>query len=289
MRTSRSIAWLGIIALSLFFSLQVSSCSLIGMLIGFSVDQGVPKVRVIPPNAALEVSPGAHVAFHLKDSTTVTGLYAGVTRVPEETYARRYSSWRDSLPPGRGFPALGDSITMTWQSGKELAARSRIFSGFGYRQVLVASALGERPDGVPFENLVAISGPAGASIPMEQLVTLDISGELPSATGLRVVNGRDTSLTALDRVARVEIRTARHGVRNGFLIGLAMDALIVAIAVATYEPPSCELQGTPSTYGTGVRPLDAPFDVRAGRIVPRTDSVAGGATTAVPAGASARN
>jgi len=281
-RTGRRIAWLGIIAIALFFSVQISGCSLIGLVVGFAVDQGVPKgVRVIPPHQALEVSPGARVAFHLKDGTTVSGRYLGVARIPEEAYARRYRSWRDSLPPGESFPALGDSITLTLRSGEALAAT---FGGFGYRQVKLGSAAGVESGVVRFENLVAISGPAGRSIPAEHLVTLDISGDLPSATALRVLDVFDTSLTALDRVARVSIPTVRHGARNGFLIGFAIDAIVMAIAVATYEPPtsSCEPQGNPGVFATGVRPLEAPFDIWAGRVVLRTDSTTGRTTREDP-------
>jgi hypothetical protein len=270
MRTDRNIAWFGIIAVALFFSVQITGCSLIGLIVGFAVDQGVPKVRLLPPHAALQVSPGARVALYLKDSTSVSGSYLGVARTPMEAYAQRYRSWRDSSPAGVSFPALGDSITLTWRSGSAVATTTRSFEGFGYRQVLIGAAQGEGFEVVPLENLSAISGPGGRSIPVEHLVTLDISGDLPSATALRMLHFRDTSLTALDQVARVEIPTVRHGARNGFLFGLAIDALVVGIAAATYEPPSCELQPG-GAYAAGVRPLEAPFDIRAGRVVTKTD------------------
>lgn len=278
MRIRRSFAWLGIIGIGLLFAVQVTGCSVIGLLVGFGIDQGVPKVRVVPAHGALQVSPGARVVLHLEDGTTVSGRYLGVARLPDEAYVQQYRRWHHSLPPGKGFPALGDSITLTWRSGKELATTARTFAGFGYRQLMVSSATGEGSVVVPFENLVAMSSLSGPSFPVEHLVTLDVSGELPSATALQVLAGTDTTLTGLDRVEQAEIPTVRHGARNGFLVGLVVDALVVVIAAATYEPPTCEIRlppPQPIAFGSGVRSLEAPFDVWAGRLVTTADSAAG--------------
>lgn len=276
--------------------LSNSACTAIGYAIGSAITRDDPP-RIVSAGTGLSASPGTPMAIATKDSARMLGVYIGHEPLDPATYAVHYERWRARTP---GAPALGADVVLMRGSREEHVA----FLGFGYRAVHVRRE-GRRPEDVSFSRLRSLRGEGGAEWTRDQLAALDARGELPSRIALLLGRGlpvdwnrhysksrgitgddlptfHDTTVVATDRIAQIEVPSARGARTACTLVGLAVDAtLVLAVAAAASFDAGLDFSGCSASPMGGFSmaslappPTTQDFDVLAGAFVADSSGVA---------------
>ena len=88
----------------------------------------------------------------------------------------------------------------------------------------------------------------GSRLDLLEVREIALAGDLPIATALRVKTDLGELRIAVDSVKMIDASTVRHAALNGFIVGLAADAIIVATAVSRNtrtESTGCQPTSTP--------------------------------------------
>jgi hypothetical protein len=213
----------------------LSGCSLIGLSVGSMIDSGR---RVGPAARLTSTRPGRPVSVRLQDGRVVTGVFAGTEQVPAADYAAAYETWRRSAPDTR-LPRLGDALVCVrerWDStgfGSEGSALRGRFGGLGYEFVAVNIPGQAAPVLLPLEVIESIADGAGNRVSWLGEVRRGVPrGDFPLLTSFNVRVGDGVERIRLDQVASVERSPPRTGKIMGVLLGLALDGVAIAFAVA---------------------------------------------------------
>jgi len=229
---SRMLCGLAVVAVAAA-TVQLSGCSLIGLTIGARSDASKPDYVRIPGWSVRSVKPGTPITVMQRDGARLHGLYDGITLVSAPAYARRYAGCQQRLQPEVALPALGDSIAVKLTSGTQLERR---FSGFDLREVLVTAEGKTAPSRLPLKAVASITDRRGNVIDADKLDSLLLRGEIPavSAIAVKTATGR-TSIPA-DQVQQLEVRNTKQGKLIGFLVGAAVDAIVIVAVVNASRP-----------------------------------------------------
>ena len=112
--------------------LHLNCASTIGFAIGSAKDSSKPDSLYLPGWKAEAVKWGTRVNLVLNDGSQVSGIYRGLRRVADQEYADRYSRFLKHGQDAHFLPALGDTITITMNSGARL---EREFLGFDHQRL----------------------------------------------------------------------------------------------------------------------------------------------------------
>jgi hypothetical protein len=220
----RRAAWSALLALVLVSS---AGCSLVGLGIGSLTNRSGPQYTGrFKPSELSHTSKGATVRLHLTDGSELVGRFAGWSREGNE-YARRYGAWKDSLADSTDVPDLDERLQVVDRQGR---IHRGTFRGFWNGGVFLDPPRGTFPDLVAMDEMAhwAVDRPGeDAAHPVPLLVVTSVKPEL--AIRVRTRNGmRDV---ATDRIESIETAPPRHGARNGLLIGLGMDLVLLGLSV----------------------------------------------------------
>lgn len=219
---NRRRGWIAIAGLGAIFAVHVNGCSLMGLATGAMIDAKAPRLQQIRASELVRVSPGSRVTILLDDSTFVRGTYRGSTRLADDAYRVIYEIWRATHPRGPSFPEIGEPVELN-PGGKGA------FGGFVAEGVELESRRWGST-ATPFDRDGWLERRDGSRLDLWEVRDLALAGDLPIATALRIETEGGERRIALDRVALIAASTSRHAARTGFLVGLAADAMIVAMA-----------------------------------------------------------
>lgn len=233
----RWIRWFLLSALAAWFAIGVDGCSLIMMGTGAAMDAGKPRWQQVRASDLVRVDVGMRVSVLLRDSTRVAGFYRGPVAVPDSEYATQYRAWRARDPRGQAFPELGEKVRLDPGS-------KGIFQGFS------ASGIRIGPPGHIYPSDLVPGGSIerrdGTRLAMDTVRELAFEGVLPIGTMIRIETPEGERRVRVEEVAWIEGPTYRHAARNGFIAGVMVDALIVAVIASQPEEtvnPQCQDNG----------------------------------------------
>jgi hypothetical protein len=87
-----------------------SSCTIIGLSVGASVDRDHKKNDTIEAVYLKKINKGRKVELKLTNGNLVQGEYIGKSSMPQEKYAEIYSQFIDRHPGDLSIPKIGDTI-----------------------------------------------------------------------------------------------------------------------------------------------------------------------------------
>ena len=207
--------------------LVAAGCSLIGLGVGAIVDKK-PRHQ-IPGWEIQAIEPGQKVELTLADGHVMKGKFTGLSPVPDTEYRRRYDEARVAL---RGvtddavdLPRLGVGATIVDASGNRAECEY-----LGFELGAIAFYLPNRADvsTLPFERLHTLADADGRRVDGATLRRLVHERKVPMRADVTIDNaGR----VRIEEIAQLSISKGK-GKMIGFLGGLAIDAIIVIVALS---------------------------------------------------------
>jgi hypothetical protein len=219
----------------------LSGCSLIGVIVGSQYDSARAVTRV---DTVLREGIGPYenrISVVSSSGDTCTGELLEVTRTETCTYRDWYSRWQTSQQGARFAPSLGDTVSLILKADAHEVAKG-VLLGFTEQAVIMqtSSLYSTRDLETPFADIDTVIDRNGNRTAGADLQRDAKNGVLPMMTAIPAktefvvaLNGRDSTFT-MDDVRWVELtyteRTA-IGKTTGLVVGLAIDAVIVATTV----------------------------------------------------------
>lgn len=232
--TGRMAPWT--IAALFLALLALGSCTVIGTTIGAINDSGKPSRKTIPEEQTETIPPGSKVTVLLKTGGELTGRYSGLLRGPEEEYVKAFTAANHEL--GEPLPNIGEQIVVSTTQSGELRGE---FAGLDFQSLLIRVDPKEQPPArIPDSTILSLEDSDNTVLKSYALRPLLSGGDVPlwshvaleqsrSTTSYRLVT--DTVLVAFGAVQQLQVHLKRGGAKKGFLIGLAIDVTILAVAV----------------------------------------------------------
>ena len=210
-------------------------CSVIGAVVGSSRQQARTRKVAHTPLQGWEVhtvKPGTALTVTLASGEQIAGRYDGLETMLPSEYGPRYAGARATVSD-LSLPAIGDRIVVVPLSGSPVPG---LFHGFSAGHVLLRADGGPEVRAFQLRQLTAVTAGDGTAMPPLRLDELIAGGRVPLVSRM-IVGARRVPL---DEVRRVQLSPARHGGRNGFLVGLALDAIVIAVVADATEKPRPE-------------------------------------------------
>lgn len=225
----RTRRWLTRLLLLVLVTYQ-TACTLINYGIGSAIDSG-NKQTYEPATVESVLEPGTKITVVLLDSSEVKGKYAGLEPEASDEYAERYTAARAELAPRFALPALGDPLTITYQSGALLEAE---LVGFDLDRLIVVT---DTRRTVRLSDLRELAS-ADCAIAGEAVARLIADGALPLMSGIALDDAtladgsrEEHTRIPLDGVHYISY-TPTTSRTKGLIMGAIVDATtIVLIAV----------------------------------------------------------
>jgi hypothetical protein len=248
-------------AVAAVLSVSLSGCTFFGWLIGRDVDHKA-RPRVVPPLQAASVEKGKRVELTLRDGSLVAGRFDGLEAVPPAVYRERWKESLQTLAPATVLPGLGAARIRT-KAGRE---GDVTLLGVRPGELSFREGTGSTPLKVSLDSLASLSVPGGGAIEGATLSRLAQDGRLPFLDTLVVTTKDGARRTVpMESVRSATVnpdgRLGNKGALTGALIGLAIDAILVAVAVnemnnTTYIDSSCAPNASyctscPTVYSDG--------------------------------------
>jgi hypothetical protein len=221
--------------LSILIMPGLSGCSVIGVIVGAHYDSESAVTRV---DTVLQEGVGPYenrMIFMTSSGDICRGELLEVTRTETCEYRDWYARWQTSQPGGRFAPLLGDTVSLILKADAHEVAKG-VLLGFTEQAVVIqtSSLYSARDLETPFAEIDTVIDGSGNRTAGADLQRDANSRALPIMTALVVaLNGRDSSF-AMQNLKWVQItytkRTAK-GKLTGLVVGLAIDAVIVATTV----------------------------------------------------------
>ena len=250
----------------------MSGCSLIGLAGGSILDARKPASSFVPTGRMHAFRAGDSLGLVLRDSTVVTGRYAGFSRFDHTAYRERFArALTETRAPA--LPRPGDPVQVIRTRPGLSGPASGEFLAFLAMTIELRERHGRTLE-VPFSEVRELRWNERRSrLTRDDLARLRLEGKLPLASIILVETDSGAVALPLDGVAWVGGPTLRDAGRRGFILGLAADAMIVVAMYAmaagqrgVFESSSgCE--ASPGLYSAGLegRMEQAAAQVVAGR------------------------
>jgi hypothetical protein len=215
--------------LAIAVALPLCGCTLIGLGIGHQVDKH--SSRRPQPVARGDVDllkVGEEIEVQLWDGRTLLGKYQGLEWALPAEYGPRYEAARKELEPEVTLPALGPGARLVVTSGGSAVGD---FRGVGPGFVrFVEPGLPEAS--IKTHRIVTLTDASGHGVSGGALDKLLAEWRLPMLTSLRIEASPSNHVVDHIEVAGVSrLKRPSSGKKQGALIGLAIDAAVVAITV----------------------------------------------------------
>ena len=212
-------------------ALSLPGCTLIGLAVGAHADAG-KRPQPVEPARLATVEKGQRLDLTLADGQVLHGKLLGLAPLPSDEYARRWAWAREQLGPGVPLPPLGAPVF-----GLDGSDLGRAFEGVDPGAVL-ASRPGQ--PGLLRLDLAAVGGVGQAPERLDRAALLRLvhEGRLPARSQVVLSGpGQETRRIGAEYVAQASVVPAKNGKLTGALVGLAVDALVVGLAVTSLNEP----------------------------------------------------
>ena len=212
-------------------SLASSGCSVIGSLVGRSIDNSTPALKTVPDREVPDLKAKTWVEVTKRDSTRIEGTFLRMDRVPPEIYVSWYSNQADAFIEDSTLPLPGQAISLN--INRQFFRHVGTFIGFDSWSVHWRDKSSQAIMQAPFESLADLRREPGKSIAGAQLRTLIHDKGIPSVAAIRVLTSASEQLIPLEEVARVDVKVTRNAQLVLGVVGVTLDvAAVVAAAIA---------------------------------------------------------
>ena len=209
-------------------SIFLSGCSVVGLTVG-ATKYKTEEFSVGDDLTGIE--DGEKVVAHLSYGKSAKGRYGRLGLEPIESYAQRYTEWRDQQL-NKELPAFKDTFDVMLRGGHQFTAA---FTGFDRKEGTMVIYLEDRPGNdhaYSFDSIRYLHNRLGSNCKKERLMVLAKRPGLPWRTSHALYNkrGRATSYTYFSdsEVVHITMRKRSYAA-EGFLIGLGLDAVGVVL------------------------------------------------------------
>jgi hypothetical protein len=224
--------------------IQTHGCSILGLGIGAVSDANKPDTEVISGWDVKTIPSGTEIGIILRDGSEITGRYEGMGQLSPQEYDIRYSKCRQEQPEEIYLPAIGDTITVVSKSGDQLVGR---FLGFDYRIMHVQLFDRSETNRAALNLIDTIEDNRGNVLEGERLKQLVFDGKIPFRSVIVVTGPVTKAVISLDEVHQIQIPAEKKGALTGFLLGAAVDIIIIAIAAKSgHSKPKTRRTGDPN-------------------------------------------
>jgi hypothetical protein len=287
--TRRKLGTVVIAAIVAVMLLQQCGCTLIGLGIGSTIDRNHQKEVPVDGWQIADVPEGTKVTVVLNDGSSIIGKLCGVDFAGSAGFQDDYVRAQQEDSAAAILPALGDTLVLKGRWGSQIKGkfvgvdRSREKGQWEY-WFKIAEEDREEPRLCRLSDVHDIrkgDGSTLAGLDFGRILNETVKTPI-SAISVCGDPGGSKSVQASD-INHITFIKKGKAAQTGFLIGLAVDATIVAVAIITssnkeqpYQPPSSDSISCPYVYsfdGTDYR-LDAePLGASFCRAFARTDWV----------------
>lgn len=223
-------------------SLQYVGCSVIGFAIGASVDANSPESDSISVRQLPGLELRAKVKVIGKD-VTVSGEYIGLEEIPIEEYRSSYRTWQAQERSGLFIPSLGDTIIITpvRDNGGVRQIEGQLI---GFRQQFLRLKIKRSSDTAAYEGDMLISfikdlsDGKGNMIEGKAIQAMMTANDIPLMSKMvieQVETPAQTVRIPLDKIERIEKKVSQNAALTGFLVGAAIDVVVVAASLASLK------------------------------------------------------
>jgi hypothetical protein len=208
----------------------------VGGGVGYLVDSGKPDHEVASRADLLVQKGNAEVLVADRDGAVHRGRYRGIRAESGEPYALAYEGWRVTLPDSFMPPPVGGGVVLWVRTDGRLETREGELLGVDADAVY----LGSRGQGMAVEWAVIESWTDARRTPYAlPTASDDANGTLPLIASVELLVGSETVETIRwGNIRTVEVKRAKHGMRNGAIVGLTLDALALVVVALTWEDSS---------------------------------------------------
>lgn len=225
---------INIVAIIICLALQ-NGCSMIGYNIGKNISLREKEIYRIA-----EIKNGQKTTILLYDGRSATGLWNGIKKLEPESYRKMYHKYKSKDQELSVLPDLGDTVKFEIRDGEivylvfqGIAFEYRLFRSSRYsndiNRYLFYDCIGlEKEDEINlyFDDVVKYSCNDTLMIDNKDFKNLALENRLPINSQLSLIIADDTENYRL-----VDVRSFKSlgsGRWNGFILGLALDAFVVA-------------------------------------------------------------
>ena len=250
--TRRKLGTVIIAAIAAVVLLQQCGCSLIGLGVGSAIDSGNKKQIPVEGWQIADVPEGTNVTVVLNDGSSVIGKLCGIDFAGSASFQDDYVRAQREDSAAAILPTLGDSLVLKGRWGAQIVGkfigvdRSRTKDKWEY-WFKIAEEGREEPRLCRLSDVHDIRKGDGSSI-----AGLDFGRILNETvnTSISMINvcgdpGGSQSIPASD-INHVTFTKKGKAAQTGFLIGLAVDATIIVVAVIASNQDDPPYQGPPS-------------------------------------------
>jgi hypothetical protein len=254
MRATGRLA-LGLVGLT---SIQLIGCTALGWWIGHDADKKA-KPKPVPSLQVASLGKGQSVELVLRDGSVVAGRFDGMEPVPDAQYRDRWKQDLQILAPATLVPGLG-AARLRKKAGSE---GNVTLLGLRPGQLSFREAPHNSIGTLPLESVAELGVPGGGSIDGATLSRVAQEGRLPflDAVAVKTKDGA-RQLVPLENVRSASAKSG-HGALTGALVGAAIDAVIVGLAIHEMNnmtflgPTNCQTSdltctSCPTVYSDGV-------------------------------------
>ena len=220
-------------------------CTVIGLTAG-AVSDASRKAAPLPTWKVYTLKPGVPIDVQLRDGRRFVGRFSGLDPVPATEYAEAYEKARAALQGEVRLPALGPA-RVDEAGGKR---RQVELLGFGPGCAFLRRKEGAEPTRMPSAQISTLTDVAGVSIGTTKIDTWTNSGRLPLMEAFALAGApldasapplnkeykdvgpdqRQSLRLPLEEIATIEWLRPGGNATKGFLIGAAVDAVVIGIA-----------------------------------------------------------
>lgn len=240
-RMAVRVCWVFFIFL---WTLSCAGCSLIGFGLGAMQDVTEQGRALVLPEGIDSVSPGSEVRIRLKDHTLLHERYVSKgwdsVEFAEKEYPERFEQWL--VGAGEEFaplPHLGMKVTVAAKTLRGTERYGGTFTGFDRGVIRIASSVQAQLYRIKLEFVEEVSDSAGRLLAGRELLMRAVETGVPLATSKKrvpciIIGEKKQSLIPIEEIEAVYVLESGNAKWTGLAIGACVDALVVAISVATF-------------------------------------------------------
>ncbi len=242
--------WKSLIAGAIVAALLLfqSGCSVVGLGIGAAIDAHKPDSVIVQGYRLTTIEKGSPLTVTLTNGSKIAGTFNGGMPATAEWIDTLYMRARSNDSGCAILPALGDTVEFIHKSG---LIRGQIKNAvyrplesdcdFCYGFTPVDSSEAKE---FCLNHLLAVRRPDGGLLRSGDIANaITQSRTFAPFAGIEMTTSQGIQQMPLDRIAQVVAPVYKHGKRNGLLIGVAIDVVMIALVWKTLNDWSDLPQG----------------------------------------------
>lgn len=214
--------------------IQMNGCSIVGFGIGSIIDAKKADTGTISPEEVKVIQPGSKIVITLRDGTEIGGRYRGIEELSPQAYGRRYTKRREEWGSEIYLPAIGDTITIITESGRQCVGE---FLGFDHKIACVKLLDRSGSTSTNLNIIETIEDDRGNVVSGLRLKQFVFDGKIPFQSAIAIDATWTKTLIALDEVHQIQIPVKKRGGELGGCVFPAVVAVILFALLVSSDLP----------------------------------------------------